>query len=123
MLLSVLCVELVARSIVVAQTFTAGLRDAGRSDAMPFTPGPRYGGQIRKVIDELFKLREENTRIVVVTRQAERLAELLREREFHIKPTDQSIKLPAPKHIELMQGALAEGMEIRTGGWTTEDGQ
>lgn len=85
----------------------------GEALRLPFAPGERYGGQIRKVIDELFKLREQNARIVIVTRQAERLSELLREREFHVKPTDHIDKVPAPKHIALIQGALAEGFKLQ----------
>jgi transcription-repair coupling factor (superfamily II helicase) len=96
---------------------------------LPFTPGARYGGQLRKVIDELFKLRDQNartpalaggTRVVVVTRQAERFAELLREREFHVKPTDHIDKIPEPKHLALVQGALAEGWKLE-GGRKTDD--
>ncbi len=88
----------------------------GEALRLPFAPGERYGGQIRKVIDELFKLREQNARIVIVTRQAERLSELLREREFHVKPTDRIDKLPAPKHIALIQGALVEGWKLPVAG-------
>ncbi len=85
----------------------------GEAVPLSFAPGPRYGGQLRKIIDELFKLREQHARIVVVTRQAERLAELLREREFFIKPTDHIDKVPEPKHIVLVQGALSEGFKLQ----------
>lgn len=87
----------------------------GEALPLPFAPGPRYGGQVRKVVDELFKLREQRARIVVVTRQAERVSELLREREFFIKPTDHLDKVPEPKHIVLVQGALAEGWQLQVG--------
>ena len=56
----------------------------GQAMPLPFTPGPRHGGQLRKVIDELFKQREERARIVVVSRQSARLSELLRERDFFV---------------------------------------
>jgi transcription-repair coupling factor (superfamily II helicase) len=85
----------------------------GEAIQLPFTPGPRYGGQLRKVMDELFKLREENARVVVVTRQAARLSELLRERDFFVKPVDAIAKAPEPKHIVLVQGALAEGFKLQ----------
>jgi transcription-repair coupling factor (superfamily II helicase) len=88
----------------------------GEAIHLPFTPGPRYGGQLRKVMDELFKQREENARIVVVTRQAARLSELLREREFFVKPVDAIAKVPEPKHIVLVQGALAEGFKLEVQG-------
>ena len=87
----------------------------GEALRLPFTPAPRYGGQLRKVMDELFKQREQNARIVIVTRQAARLSELLREREFFIKPVDGIVKVPEPKHIGLVQGALAEGWQLQLG--------
>ncbi len=92
----------------------------GDAMQLPFTPGPRYGGQLRKVIEELFKQREQDARVVVVTRQAERLSELLRERDFFIKPTDHIEKVPEPGHIVLVQGALAEGWKLEIGNWKLE---
>jgi len=85
----------------------------GESLPLPFTPGPRYGGQLRKVLDELFKQREQHARIVIVTRQAERLSELLRERDWFVKPTDHIAQAPEPGHIVLVQGALAEGWVLK----------
>ena len=84
----------------------------GEAMALPFTPGPRYGGQLRKVLDELFKRRDEHARVIVVTRQAERLAELLRERDFFTKPTTHLAHVPEPGHLVLVQGALAEGFKL-----------
>ncbi|HEX7594433.1 MAG TPA: DEAD/DEAH box helicase, partial [Anaerolineae bacterium] len=85
----------------------------GESIQIPFTPGPRFGGQLRKVIDEIVKLREEKARVVIVTRQAERLSELLREQNLHIKPTDKIDVVPKPGYISLVQGALAEGWKLQ----------
>jgi transcription-repair coupling factor (superfamily II helicase) len=84
----------------------------GETLRLPFTPGPRYGGQLRKVLDELFKQRDQGARIVIVTRQAARLSELLREREFYVKPVDHIARAPEPKHIVLVQGALSEGFKL-----------
>ncbi|MDE3089078.1 MAG: transcription-repair coupling factor, partial [Chloroflexota bacterium] len=84
----------------------------GESIHLPFTPGPRYGGQLRKVLDEVIKQREEKARVVIVTRQAERLSELLRERNLVIKPVDEVTTLPKPGYISLVQGALSEGWKL-----------
>lgn len=81
--------------------------------ALPFAPGPRYGGQLRKVIIELFRQRDQDARIVVVTRQAARLADLLHEHQFYIKPVDEVRHPPEPRHIVLVQGALAEGFRLQ----------
>ncbi len=86
---------------------------------LPFAPGPRYGGQWRQVINELFRQRERGARLIVVTRQAARLADLLREREFYLKPVDQVRHPPEPHHIVLVHGALAEGFTLQASGSTS----
>ena len=84
----------------------------GGSIQLPFTPGPRYGGQLRKTLDDVVKWREEKAHIVIVTRQAERLSEIMRERNLFIKPTDKIDAAPKPGYISLVQGALAEGWQL-----------
>ncbi|MGE5263307.1 MAG: transcription-repair coupling factor [Acidobacteriota bacterium] len=104
----------------------------GESIRLPFSPGPRYGGQLRKVIDDIVNLRvdhegtrastvpsgtgpEEGVRIIIATRQAERLSAVLRERDIFVKPVDKVTKEPAPGHIVLIQGALPEGWKLDLG--------
>ncbi len=87
----------------------------GGSVQLPFAPGPRYGGQLRKVIDDLFRRRDERARTVVVTRQAERLSALLRERDFFVKPRENITQPPEPGHIVLVQGAVTEGWQLQEG--------
>ena len=41
-----------------------------------FAPGPRYGGQLKRVLEDCRRLRREGGRVVVVSRQAQRLAKL-----------------------------------------------
>jgi transcription-repair coupling factor (superfamily II helicase) len=83
--------------------------------SLPFTPGSRYGGQLRKVLDDVVKLRAEHARVVIVTRQAERISELLREHNLHIKPVDEIGAVPKPGYISLIQGALSEGWKLEVG--------
>ncbi len=91
----------------------------GDSSQLPFTPGPRYGGQLRKVLDDIVALRADKARVVIVSRQAERLSELLRERNLHIKPTEDVDILPRPGYISLVHGALAEGWVLKAEGNST----
>jgi transcription-repair coupling factor (superfamily II helicase) len=84
----------------------------GDSLRLPFVPGPRYGGQLRKVIDDLVKQRQEQARVVIATRQAERLAALLRDRNIPTKPKKQVLEPPQPGHILVVQGALSEGWKL-----------
>lgn len=44
-----------------------------------FDPGPRYGGQVRPLLNQLKQTRREGERVVVFSRQASRLAELWNE--------------------------------------------
>jgi transcription-repair coupling factor (superfamily II helicase) len=85
----------------------------GDTPALPFAPGPRFGGQVRKVVDEIMRLRAEQARIVVVSRQSERLSDLLRERDVFVKPVANLDYVPKPGHVELVQGALSEGFRLR----------
>jgi transcription-repair coupling factor (superfamily II helicase) len=87
----------------------------GESLALPFSPNPRYGGQLRKVMDELKRLHDEHARVVVVTRQADRLSDLLRERDIFISPKEHIDSVPEPGHLVLLKGALAEGWNLGAG--------
>lgn len=95
----------------------------GESLALPFTPNPRYGGQLRKVMDELKRLHDERARVVVVTRQADRLSDLLRERDIFIKPKERVESVPEQGHLVLVKGALAEGWKLDVGNSKLEVGK
>lgn len=84
----------------------------GDSIKIPFTPGPRYGGQLRKVVEDLAKQRESTARTIVVTRQAERVSDLLRERDLSIKPHENIPNTPQPGFVILVRGALSEGWKL-----------
>lgn len=91
-------------------------RGVVEAQALPFAPGERFGGQVKRVVDEIMRLRQqERARIVVITRQAERIAELLREREFYVKPTTELTRPPEPGHVTLIQGAMTEGWVLVSG--------
>lgn len=81
----------------------------GETRSLPFSPGTRFGGQVRRVIDEIMNMREARARIVVVSRQSERLSDLLRERDIFVKPASSVKNDLAPGQIALVQGALSEG--------------
>ncbi len=88
-------------------------RGVEQAPPMPFAPGERYGGQVKRVVDEIMRLRQtERARVVVVTRQAERLCELLRDRDFYVKPRTDITHPPEPAQIVIVQGALTEGFKL-----------
>lgn len=89
-------------------------RGVAEAAALPFAPGERFGGQVKRVVDEMMRAREQGARVIAVTRQAERLADLLRERDFFVKPKTEITHAPDAGHIVLAQGALTEGFTLRT---------
>ncbi|MCZ7543088.1 MAG: DEAD/DEAH box helicase [Anaerolineae bacterium] len=78
-----------------------------------FAPGPRFGGQIRPLLDHLAELRMRGVRPVVVTRQAQRLAGLWGERDAYLTPVENLTEPPAPGALTLVEGALAEGWSLK----------
>ena len=85
--------------------------------AEAFEPGPRFGGQLRALLEHLEGLRRAHDLTVVVSRQAQRLAELWSE-AGHPQPVME--RLPADLtagDVHFVQGALSDGwrMEPRPG--------
>jgi transcription-repair coupling factor (superfamily II helicase) len=82
-----------------------------------FTPSPRYGGQLKRVLEDCRSMTAEGQRVVVVSRQARRLSELLTERGLHATPVADVPESLPPRSLTLVQGTLAEGWRLRlTGG-------
>ncbi len=84
------------------------------------TPGPRFAGQLRLFLDALAdRVRGSRERVVVVSRQAARLAELWHELRRGPRPqVVESVSSLPPAGLPLfVQGALAEGWQLDgTGG-------
>ncbi|MFQ6015394.1 MAG: transcription-repair coupling factor [Anaerolineae bacterium] len=81
-----------------------------------FVPEDRYGGQLRRVMESCQGMMQEGRRVVVVTRQALRLAELLAEQGIHISPVEDVPEAPPPGGFVLVQGTLPEGWKLQAGG-------
>jgi transcription-repair coupling factor (superfamily II helicase) len=80
---------------------------------LPLTPVPSYGGRLEVFSEGLREMLKENRRIVVVSQQTNRLAELLQERDIPACPVSQIEQAPPAKSITLVQGSLAEGWAMR----------
>ncbi|NIO69236.1 MAG: DEAD/DEAH box helicase, partial [Anaerolineae bacterium] len=78
-----------------------------------FTPGPRYGGQLKRVLEDCRSMTDEGQRVVLVSRQARRLSQLLTERGIHATPVADVPEPPLPRSLTLVQGTLAEGWRLR----------
>ena len=89
-----------------------------------FTQSPVYGGQVKRLIESLLEDRDASERVVLVSRQAARLADLLSERDIpHLQGSaissaeemadlvvDEDGDLPPPGSVSVVRGSL-------TGGW------
>ena len=94
--------------------YTAG-DESGLNFRTLFAPGQRFGGQLRLMLDQLRKTREEeNGRMVVVTAQAPRLSELWHEQEGFIPTVTDIMESPAAGSLWFVNGALQEGWRLRT---------
>ena len=80
-----------------------------------FLHGERYGGQLKKVLDGFQSMREAGEPVVVVSRQARRISELLEERKTTAVPVEEVPEPPAAGSLTLVQGTLAEGWVLRPG--------
>ena len=74
---------------------------------LPFAPSTAYGGQLRKLVLDAIAETRAGRRVIVVSQQAQRLAELFGEEDTPVSPglsADAALPL-----LTLVQGSLAEG--------------
>ncbi len=74
-----------------------------------FAHGERYGGQLKRVLDGCQEMRDAGQRVVLVSRQAQRISELLDDRAITAVPVKDVTETPPPRSLTLVQGTLAEG--------------
>jgi transcription-repair coupling factor (superfamily II helicase) len=88
-----------------------GRRAADLSTA--FSPGPRYGGQIKPLMDHLVRLYLNGQRAVIVSRQAARLAELWQEHGPARGPQNGLSTPPPDGSLSFVQGVLGDGFTLQ----------
>ncbi len=99
-----------------------------------FTQAPVYGGQVKRLMDDLLERQQSGERLVLISRQAARLAELLAEQDIpHLQGTPISseegmaefspdlarevdYELPPPGSISVVRGSLAAGWSLTIDG-------
>ena len=82
--------------------------------AEAFSAGPRYGGQMRTILAEVESRLAGGDRVVMVSRQAPRLADLLGEAGHAVVPASDVPALPPPG-LTLVQGVMDEGWKLTDG--------
>jgi transcription-repair coupling factor (superfamily II helicase) len=85
-----------------------------------FQPGPRFGGQLKPVLEHLQTVHENRERAVVVSRQALRLAELWGQGNAPVMVTENVKAPPTPGEIVFVEGALSDGWRVET--WHSSPG-
>jgi transcription-repair coupling factor (superfamily II helicase) len=88
--------------------------DTSDGQALPFISGQSYGSQLEMFLKTAKRMVEQRRRVVVVSHQANRLAELLQKEDIHTSPTSQIEQIPPPGSITVLQGSLE-------GGWLLDD--
>jgi transcription-repair coupling factor (superfamily II helicase) len=76
--------------------------------ARAFNPGPRFGGQLKPLLGHIRAALAADEQLVVVSRQARRLAELWSQEDEYISPLAALTELPQSP-LTFVQEALAEG--------------
>ncbi len=80
-----------------------------------FAPAPRFGGKSKEIAAELVKVHNAGHSSVLLSRQAQRLQELLQ--EMHLAPQllERLAEAPAAGSVVLLPGVLGEGFILRGG--------
>jgi transcription-repair coupling factor (superfamily II helicase) len=82
--------------------------------ALPFSPAQSHGSRLEMFLKTAKQMVEQRQRVVVVSHQSNRLAELLQKEDVHTSPTSQIEKIPPPGSITVLKGSL-------DGGWLLDD--
>jgi transcription-repair coupling factor (superfamily II helicase) len=86
----------------------------GYGQALPFIRAQSYGSQLERFLKTAKQMVEQRQRLVLVSHQANRLAELLQKEDIHTSPASQIEQIPPPGSITVFQGSL-------DGGWLLDD--
>jgi transcription-repair coupling factor (superfamily II helicase) len=81
----------------------------GESYRLSFMPIPSYAGQLPSFLKKVRQLLDQKCRLILVSHQASRLAELLGEEDIIASPLTEVRQTPPPGSLTLVAGTLAEG--------------
>jgi len=77
-----------------------------------FAPGPRFGGQLKPWLEHIGDCRMRHETVIVVSRQAQRLAELSARQGTTTSVRERVPEQIVPGDLVFLQGALAEGWQV-----------
>ena len=99
---------LLTRSRVVLNSW-----DAQSRQSLPFSLPQSYGGRLEMFLGSVPGMLKGGQRLVVVSHQADRLAELLDQQGIPVSPAPQVDEVPPRGSITLVPGSLAGGWVVR----------
>ncbi len=79
---------------------------------LPLKGVPDFSAKFSVFFDKLPELRQQSSRILIVSQQAERIRELLQEHDVSVDVSLELKALPADKSIVLLQGCLDGGWQL-----------
>jgi transcription-repair coupling factor (superfamily II helicase) len=82
---------------------------------LPFAVADAYAGRLADAASDVGRQIRRGDRVVVVTQQAQRYVEVLREAGIDVAVTEAISEPPSRGSITLVQGALPEGWRVSTG--------
>ena len=85
------------------------LRDKNHRQTLPFSLAASYAGDLGRFLREAKQMIQQKQRVVVVSNQTSRLAELFQGEEVYVSPTSKMEEVPPCGSITLLQGSLGEG--------------
>jgi len=91
-----------------------GREEAGSDLTACFHPGSRYGGQLGRMLDDVERALLAGEQVVVVSRQARRLAELWADTHEYVMPVE-GVREPPGADLTFVQGPLEGGWVLRRG--------
>jgi transcription-repair coupling factor (superfamily II helicase) len=92
---------------VEAQDGFAPTSEAGQG--IGFHLPPTYAGRIEPLLEDSLRFKAEKQRVVIVSKQAQRLSNLFAEGGEHLAPVESVMDMPSAGSLTLVQGSLAEG--------------
>ncbi len=83
-----------------------------------FSPGERFGGQLRPLLNRARQLRNHGDRAVIITEQVERLENLWYEQDASafISTVESVEEAPGPASLRFVRGSAAEGWSLASDG-------
>ncbi|MCJ7666711.1 MAG: DEAD/DEAH box helicase, partial [Anaerolineae bacterium] len=81
--------------------------------ASSFALSPSYGGLLEELVVDTLEMRGPKRRVVLVSQQASRLAEMYSEWGTPLFPSEEVTETPPPGALILIQGGLSRGWQIK----------